>query len=224
MVRRACDKLLVTHEGALTRKYAAAGLRSVREALDALVEADAARGVSTKVLVVDNASTARSLDVPRVPDRDWAAAVRAVDRAAAAYEPAYVALVGADDVLPQGRLTNPLQGIGEDLDPYLPSDLPYACDLPDDWAGTSDDLLDIAMLMSVTRVVGRVPDEVGASDPTLLLALLATASHYAQRPATDYQSVFALSAAVWADSTSTSVDLLPGPAPRTRLSPPGHSG
>src|SRR5205085_486710 len=41
---------------------------------------------------------------------------------------------------------------------------------------------------------------------------------------TDYQSVFALSAAVWADSTSTSVDLLPGPAPETRLSPPGHSG
>jgi hypothetical protein len=224
MVRRACDKLLVTHEGALSRKYSAAGLRTVRAALDELTAADADRGVGTKVLLLDNASTARSLGVPRVPDRDWAAAVRAVDRAAEAYEPAYIVLVGADDVVPQGRVSNPLQGIGEDLDPYLPSDLPYACDLPDDWAGTSDDLLDIAMLLSVTRVVGRLPDEVGASDPALLLSLLGTASHYEQRPASDYQSVFALSAAVWADSTSTSVDLLPGPAPKTRLSPPGHSG
>jgi hypothetical protein len=218
------DKLLVTHGGALRRKYGSAGEATVRAALDALITSDAERGLSTRVLLVDNTSTMRSLRLPRVGDGDWAAAVRTVDRAAAKYLPAYVALVGATDVFPQARVRNPLYGLGEDTDPYVPSDLPYACDIPDSWASDSTTSLDPASLLAVTRVVGRIPDLVGATDPALLLMNLATATSYSQHEASTYQRVFALTASVWKGSTMMSVGLLPGRAPRTKLSPPAETG
>ncbi len=78
--------------------------------------------------------------------------------------------------------------------------------------------------MAVTRVVGRIPDVPGESDPAMLLAALDTAATYTQRAAGKYQKVFSLSAAVWKGSTTTSVDLLPGPAPTTHLTPPEDAG
>jgi hypothetical protein len=212
------DKLLVTHTGALRRKYGAVGAKQVRAALDALVVADKARHLVTRVLLLDNASTMRSLRLPRVADSDWMAALKAVDAATERYQPSYVALVGATDVVPQAQLRNPLYP--DDDDPYVPSDLPFACDLPDSFTGTGTTLLDPAQLLSVTRVVGRIPDVVGATDPAVLLANLAVAASYQQQPATAYQQVLALSAAVWRGSTVRSVDLLPGPAPAASLSPP----
>ncbi len=219
-----CDKLVVTHLGALRRKYGAAGAATVRAALDALSAADHERGLTSHLVLIDNASTARSLKLPKVADGDWAAAVRLVDRAATKYAPSYIVLVGATDVVPQGRLSNPLDGISGDIDPYLPSDLPYACDLPDAWSGSSATLLNPSGLLSVTRVVGRIPDLVGATDPDFLVQLLHTATSYTQYTATTYQKVFSLTAAAWKGSTTMSVDLLPGPAPITSLSPPQTSG
>ncbi|MGO4257989.1 hypothetical protein [Marmoricola sp. RAF53] len=219
-----CDKLVVTHLGALRRKYGTAGAARVRTALDALDAADRDRGLTSRLLLLDNASSAKALKVAKVADGDWAATVRTVDRAAAKYLPSYILLVGATDVVPQARLRNPLRGIDGDDDPYLPSDLPYACDIPDTWAGTSATLLDPSGLLSVTRVVGRLPDLVGATDPEFLLRLLDTATTYQQRASSTYQQVFSLTAAAWKGSTTLSVDLLPGPAPVTNLSPPRTTG
>ena len=138
-----------------------------------------------------------------------------MDAACGRYAPAYVALVGATDVVPQAQVTNPLAG--SDDDAYVPSDLPFACDLPDDWPGAPQ--LDPSALLTVTQVVGRIPDVVGASDPAVLLEALSVATTYVARTAAKYQAVFALSAAVWKGSTTTSVGLLPGPAPTTHLTP-----
>ena len=215
------DKLLVTHSGALRRKYGSAGAKQVRAALDALVTADEAHHLVSRVLLVDNASTMRALKLPRVADGDWRATLKAVDIAAERYEPSYLALVGATDVVPQAQLRNPLSP--SDDDPYVPSDLPFACDLPASFDGTGTTRLDPAQLLAVTRVVGRIPDLVGATDPGLLLANLAVAATYQQRSAAAYQKVFALSAAAWRGSTVLSVGLLPGRAPATRLSPPKRS-
>jgi len=76
----------------------------------------------------------------------------------------------------------------------------------------------------VTRVVGRIPDLPGEHDPAMLLAALATAATYTQRAPRSYQKVFSLTATVWKGSTVQSVDLLPGPAPSTHLSPPEDAG
>lgn len=215
------DKLLVIHSGALRRKYGAAGLHDVRTALAALVVADAGHQLVSHVVDLDNASSMRALKLSRVPDGSWTAALKAVDAAAERYQPAYVALVGATDVIPQAQLRNPLAG--SDDDPYVPSDLPYACDLPATFSGTGSSLLDPGTLLSVTRVVGRIPDVVGASDASVLLTILATVSGYVSLPTASYQKVFALSAAVWRGSTTASVEALPGPSPTTRLCPPAAS-
>ena len=217
------DKLLVTHTGALRRKYGSAGAASVRSALDALVAADAARGLVGRVLLLDNATSMRAVGTTPVADGDWVATVRAIDLACARYVPSYVAIVGATDVVPQARMRNPFVGIGDDGDSYVPGDLAFACDLPASWTSTATGTIDPGDLLAVTRVVGRVPDLVGATDPSMLLAALATAATYTQRTARSYQRVFALSASVWKGSTTQSVDLLPGPAPAVQLSPPAAS-
>lgn len=216
------DKLLVVHGGALRRKYGTAGAAEVRAGLTALVLADKGHGLLTHVLDLDNTNAMRAVKASRVPDGDWAASLTAVDAACRRYTPSYVALVGATDVIPQAQVTNPLAG--SDEDPYVPSDLPFACDLPDDWPGTSANRIDPSALLTVTQVVGRIPDVVGATDPAVLVQLLTVAAGYTARPASTYQSVFALSAAAWKGSTTTSVGLLPGPAPTTHLSPPDHTG
>ncbi len=217
------DKLLVTHGGALRRKYAAAGAAAVRAALDALVAADAGRGLVSRVLLLDNATSMRAVGAEPVADGDWVATVRGIDLACARYVPSYVAIVGARDVVPQARMRNPFAGVGDDGDPFVPGDLPFACDLPASWTSTATGTLDPGDLLAVTRVVGRLPDLVGASDPAMLLAALATAATYTQRTARSYQRVFALTATVWKGSTTQSVDLLPGPAPAVHLSPPARS-
>jgi len=215
------DKLLVTHSGALRRKYGTAGAKQVRAALDTLVTADEAHHLLTRVLLIDNASTMRSLKLPQVAEGDWRATLKAVDAAAERYQPAYLALIGATDVVPQAQLRNPLYP--NDDDPYVPSDLPFACDLPASFDGAGTTRLDPAQLLAITRVVGRIPDVVGATDPAVLMTNLAVAATYRQQPATAYQKVFALSAAVWRGSTTLSVGLLPGRAPATRLCPPKKS-
>lgn len=217
------DKLLITHLGALRRKYGAEGAAAVRDALDALVAADGKRDLVSRVLLLDNYQSMKAVKSPPVADGDWVATLKAADLASTRYQPAYVALVGATDVVPQARVHNPIANHGSDPDPYVPSDLPFACDLPDTWTGPQSGMLDAADLLSVTRVVGRIPDLVGASDPAMLMTALATAATHTRRKATTYQKVFSLSAAVWKGSTTSSVDLLPGPAPTTHLSPPARS-
>lgn len=217
------DKLLVTHLGALRRKYGAEGAAAVRAALDALVAADGERGLVSRVLLLDNTTSMRAVKATRVADGDWVGALKAVDLASTRYQPAYLAIVGATDVVPQSRVRNPIASRGRDPDPYVPSDLPFACDLPDTWTGPADGLLEAADLLAVTRVVGRIPDLVGATDPAMLIAAIGTAASYTPRRPTMYQKVFSLSAAVWKGSTTMSVDLLPGPAPTTHLSPPARS-
>lgn len=223
------DKLLVTHGAALRRKYGSAGADRVRDALDALAAADEGRGLETRVLDLDNYQSMRAVGSARVPDGDWVGALRAADLACARYTPSYLVLVGATDVVPQAQVDNPFAGMGDDLDPYVPADLPFACDLPDDDTGPWQALargvrLDPRDLLAVTRVVGRIPDVVGATDPAFLLRVLEVAAVYTQRGPTAYEKVFALTAAAWHGSTQLSATLLPGPTPSVFDSPPATSG
>ena len=64
-------------------------------------------------------------------------------------------------------------------------DLPYACDAPYS--------RDITKFIGPTRVIGRLPDMTGASEPSHLLACLQTAVTYRQRPPAQYLDSLALS-------------------------------
>jgi hypothetical protein len=206
------DKLIVTRRAGLEAKYGAAGYRRIRDALRRLVAADQARGLSSRVLLLDDGRAMRSLGGKPVDDpADTAGLKEAVDDAANALTPHYLLLLGAPDVVGQQRLRNPTP----DDDPDVPSDLPYACP-----AAASDDP---GTFIGPTRVVGRLPDLPGAGDPAYLLGLIRNARGWRSRAAAEHLPVFAVSAKVWEGSTEQSVRQLAGTGSEVHLSPPEGS-
>jgi Peptidase family C25 len=193
------DKIVVSCADALIDKYGAEGLAKIREALDAMVEADAKRHINTRVVFAD-----RHRDMGAYGHRiDGAATPKtmkaAVDAIYAIDKPDYIMLLGAWDVVPVQSLDNPLYD-AKDEDPddrRVESDLPYACDAP-----FSRDINDF---IGPTRVVGRLPDLMGATDPAYLLRIMRTAMRARTRDASDYDTCFALSAQLWKASTALSL-------------------
>ena len=205
---RHVDKAIVLHRGALRAKYGADGLAAIRDALARMAEADRAREISSRIIAVDRAGTMKGLGGPTVADPTDAMAVKAaVDAAADAVTAHYVMLVGAPDVLPQQRLRNPTS----DEDPDVPSDLPYACHTP-----ASDDPGDF---VGPARVVGRLPDLLGATEPSFLVRLIGQAASWTARAPSAYQPVFGLSTDSWKVSTRLSVGQLGTDGATVHVSP-----
>ena len=193
------DKIIISCADALIDKYGAQGLAAIREALDAMVAADAKRHFNTKVVFADRhrdmSPYGHRIDGPATPKTMKAA----VDAIYAADKPDYIMLLGAWDVVPVQSLDNPLFD-PNDEDPddrYVESDLPYACDAP-----FSRDINDF---IGPTRVVGRLPDLMGATDPAYLLRIMRIAIHARTRKASEYETCFALSAQRWQASTALSL-------------------
>lgn len=215
------DKVIVTNWSALRTKYGTTGEGKIRTALAELATADRERGLTTKLVRLDSAASVRASGATKVagPD-DWVGAVRAVDRIWQRYQPSYVVLLGSPDVVPQARVTNPFNSFGNDGDPYVPSDLPYACDLPDGRTVAAGETVNPSELVGATRVVGRVPDLLGATEPSYLLGLLSKLCTWKSRPASAYHKTLAISAAAWERSTRQSLDILAGQSNDLHLSPP----
>lgn len=204
------DKIIVSHAGALRGKYGTKGLAKIRTALRALTAADRKRGFATRVVFLDDTSAMKKLKAPPVTNPKSAREFKvAIDGLFAARRPDYLMILGADDVVPHQDLRNPA---ADDGDAFAYGDLPYACDAPYS--------REPARFVGPTRVVARLPDLTGAEEPSHLLALLATATHWQKRPRTDYASYFGLSAAVWKGSTSLSLDEVFGEHNALRLAPP----
>jgi len=206
------DKVIVTHRGALTRKYGAAGLARIRGALRALAEADGRRGIRSRTVWLDDAAAMKKLRAkPLASPTDCRGAKVAIDRVFESLSPAYLMIVGAPDVVPHQDLTNPAFSAGDD-DPTAWGDLPYACD--------AAYARDPAPFVGPTRVVSRLPDLYGAREPSHLLALLRTARGWKSRRPTAYRAYFGLSAAEWEGSTRESICNTFGDDGALLLSPP----
>jgi hypothetical protein len=207
------DKIIVTHKGALTAKYGVKGLAAIRKALSALVAADKKRGLKTAVVYLDDARAMKVLRAKPLDDvTDCRAAKTAIDTVFKARKPDYVMILGAPDVIPHQDLKNPAYEAGDDDDREAWGDLPYACDTV---YGR-----DPAKFVGPTRVVGRLPDLTGATEPSHLIALLKTAANWKTRKAEDYAKYFALSASVWQGSTRLSLDNIFGNEDGLLLAPP----
>ncbi len=194
-------KLIVTDRTLMRAKYGQPGWAKVRAAVRGLITADRGRGITTKLVLIDGANAA--------------AAKQQIDAAFAASAPDYLMLLGAPDVVAQARLNNPLWTGNPDDDPdqFVDTDLPYACDAP---LGTS-----IAAYRGPTRVVGRLPDLVGAKDPGYLLKLLARATTWKSFDAPRPLEVLAISTHTWRRSTQTSIAAISGAAGPVLTTPPG---
>jgi hypothetical protein len=198
-------KIIVTHNGELKKKYGAK-LSAINQAITLMTKADAARGITTTFVAIDDASFGQS----RATRGKLKSFKDAVDYAYSLHQnPDYILILGGPDIVPHQRLKN-LLGPDEDDDRSVPSDLPYACDAPYSTQPQA--------FIGPTRAVGRLPDLQGTRDPALLVSLLKAASVWKPkaRPSSAY---FGLSAAVWKGSTDRSLQALFGKSASSRVSP-----
>jgi hypothetical protein len=208
------DKLIVTSRSALRAKYGN-GARSVDAAINRLIAADKKRGLRCQRVDLD--VLVKALKNPDIaPATKQHLTKDAVDKACARYVPDYLMIVGATDVVVMQDLTNPMNDDAnpdnDDEDTVVPSDLPYACEEPYS--------TDAATFLGPVRVVGRLPDMVGANTPDYIVDLLDKACAWKTRPRTDYQKYFGLTAFVWRKSTELSIENLFNDASQVRESPP----
>jgi hypothetical protein len=190
-------KLIVTNEGALRGKYRAEGWRVILKAVHRMIQADAARGITTKLVSLDDPAEVKN---PVVDMNDPEETKKAIDQAFVANKrPDYLMILGAPDVVAQQDLRNPVPGSVADGDPdrTVPSDLPYACDVT-----YSRNIKDF---VGPTRVVGRLPNVKGDDDPKYLIDLLDSSATYKSRDRTEYDRFFSCTAKVWLASTKLSL-------------------
>jgi hypothetical protein len=208
------DKLIVSNGNELTRKYKAAGSTAIEKAIKNLIKADAARGIVTAYVDLSDGPTMTSYGATAIAAGSAGNAKlnkQAIDKVFTSGDerPQYLMLLGSQDVIPHVPLDNPAAGDG---DANVPSDLPYACDKP--YSTSVQDFI------APTRVVGRLPNVTGDSDPAYLLGLLGTAAGWTDRPATAYNGFLGITAQVWKKSSQLSLDAIFGTHAGLKISPP----
>jgi hypothetical protein len=209
------DKIIVTNRKALLRKYGSNGFATIQNALTELMIADNKRGIKSKVVYLDDKASMKKLSGKAViSTTDLRGNKEAIDVVFKFFNPHYLMILGAPDVVPYQDLDNPVYGLDSDgdEDKHAWSDLPYACDAPYS--------RDPAHFVGPTRIVGRLPDLVSASEPSYLVSLLKTTANYKRRSRDNYMGYFGLSAEVWEISTKLSLDNIFGNADKLLLAPP----
>ena len=207
-------KVVVTNRGAARAKYGAAGWTKLRHAVSALVAADRTRGITTRLIALDAPADAKKIGAPAVTGANDVAGIKvAIYGIYRSWNPAYLVLLGGPDILGTVNLNNPLWtgNPNDDPDRFIPSDLPYACDValsmsPSDYRGA-------------TRAIGRIPDLMGATDPAVLITQLARSTKATSFVRESPEPVFAVSAKVWSVSTKQSIAGLPDVGGAVRTSP-----
>jgi hypothetical protein len=180
-----------------------------------LVDADSQKGIETKIVRIDRQEDMKEVSNKRVENVfDTRANKEAIDAVYDLFDPDYLVILGAPDVIPYQDIKNPLlanNSSGDD-DAHAWSDLPYACDSPYSQ--------DVSGFIGPTRVVGRIPDLVGATEPSYLISLIKTAAEAKSREAKDYLKYMALTAVVWKGSTGISIRNIFGNSNDMLLAPP----
>jgi len=203
-------KVIISSSSLLTAKY---GARSgdVRNAIDFLIQADQQRGLDSRLVLLDDASSFTGIPASPVTDATNPTQVKTcVDAIYHALEPDYIAILGSVDVVPHQPLDNPLHANGDE-DATVPSDLPYACEHQ-----ASNDPADF---LAPTRVVGRIADITGSGDPQYLVDLLHSVATWQPQQPDLYKSCFSLTAKVWEQSSALNVQAVIGNADDLQTSP-----
>src|SRR5512134_2749014 len=103
------DKIIVTNRAALTEKYGSSGLAKIKTAIDALIAADAKRGIKSRLVYLDEAAAMKRFKGRAVTEhnseRQNKKAIDAIFRTA---DPEYLMILGAPDVVPHQDMSNPL--------------------------------------------------------------------------------------------------------------------
>jgi hypothetical protein len=209
------EKILITNNGALQRKYGG-DFGKIGNALNKLVTADAARGITTKIIAVDSAQQMQAINGSPVTNfADARQNKDAVDAIYRKFVPDYLVLIGSVDIIPHQALRNPLYNPkkpDDDPDEFAFGDIPYASEAP-----YSRDPKDF---IGPTRVLGRIPDITARSDPKYVVDLLDVAAKWNSRDAHDYLQYLGITADVWKKSTATSLQNTFGSDSDLQICPP----
>lgn len=206
------DKVIVTNLSALKSKYDAAGVNKITAAVNKLIAADKRRGITTRLVALDDAATMKRINAPKVTNHaDFKQNKDAIDGVFRKLMPDYLMILGAPDIVPHQNLTNPVFNQGGDPDQIAFGDLPYACEAP--YSQKPQDFT------GPTRVVGRLPDLNGVADLDYLIRIIDVATNYKQLKQEDYKSYLGISAEVWQGSTRMSLTNLFGSATELQLAP-----
>ena len=209
------EKVIVTNLTALKQKYGS-GLKRIRAAVRRLIAADRKRAVRTRLVALDNKATMKKLGAPAVTDAaDPEQNKNAIDAIFKRLTPEYLLILGAVDVVPHQDLKNPVYDGDDDPDEFAYSDMPYACEAP--YSTKPQDFI------AATRVVGRLPDATGGSDPAYLVGLLNTAATWQSLPDQSYSAYLGFSTQTWEKSTRLSLRKVFGSGDDLQLSPPRGS-
>ena len=210
------DKIIVSNRKSLLSKYDSDGFEKIESALARLVAADEKRGIRSRILYLDDKRSMKQIRArPVMNASDTRENKQAIDAVFKSSNPHYLMILGAPDVLPHQDLDNPAyrpDRPDDDSDIEAWGDLPYACDAPHS--------RDPSRFVGPTRVVGRLPDLVGANEPSYMISLLNTAIEYKRLAREDYKSYLGISAEVWQDSTRLSIGNVFGNANKLLLAPP----
>jgi hypothetical protein len=206
------SKIIVSNHSVLVKKYGTKGLAKITKALALLKTADSKRGIKSQIIFLDNKAAMKKVSGVAVFDaaspKENKAAIDAIYKK---LRPEYLLILGAADVIPHQNLDNLVFEPGADDDRFAWSDLPYAC--------SATYSRDPRRFIGPTRVVGRVPDLAGATEPSYLINLLTTSASYQSRAPEEYESYFSLSTLTWKKSTQLSLNNIFGNNTKLRISP-----
>lgn len=206
------SKVILVNKSAGEKKYGKTAWRKIKQAINKLIVADKRKDFVSQVYEIDSKTQMKSVGGKPVTKASSASQVkRAIDAIFESVRPHYLMILGGPDLIPHVQLRNPI-GVDEKEDDFVPSDLPYACD-----AGYG---LSVEKFIGPTRVIGRLPDVTGKSDPDYLIKLLDVAAMWESRSKKSYSNYFGISANVWKGSTRKNVSKLFGTTKKLQIVPP----
>ena len=204
-------KIIVSAKSTLTLKYGTK-FSKIKKLLQNLKTADKKRGIATRIVFIDDATSAKQAGIKPVKNVNPRECKRAVDDLYKKHIPDYIVLAGAQDIFPFQEINNPADADG---DLTVPSDLPYACDAPYS--------KNIQSFTGPTRVVGRIPDVPGENDVQYFTTIINNIINAKPRKEELYMQYFGVSAWVWRVSTELSLQNIVGNHNNLLLSPGSKS-
>jgi len=207
-------KLSVTHLGRLARKYDTAALKTIKRSVDRWVKADAARGIQTIHVALDDATTMKKLGVPALKGSVTPNKVkRTIDLLWRKLAPDYLVIFGAADVIPYFEVDNPSYDPQGDDDLLVPTDNPYACSKGFSRSRRSSYLLP-------DRAVGRIPDMVGDGSPSWFTTYLRASAAARPKHPSKYRNAYASCCQQWKEAGQHATRAIGEATSQLLVSPP----
>lgn len=208
-------KIVITSKQNLSKKYGA-DFNALKKLFAKLIATDKVNKLNTKVIYIDDKVSAKSIGLTPATNMKEKACKDFVDKMYKKHKPAYIVIFGSQDVFPFQELKNDLYQPGDDADLVVPSDLPYACD--------SAYSKKVNVFVNPVRVVGRIPDLPGKADMSFVTTVFENIIKQKPKSKKEYSKYFAVSAAVWKESTEESIDNIFGNTSSLVNSPPAKGG